>query len=206
MIGLSSAEHIKALMVDYFLKSSQSVIIGNEIVYGIEQRMVDLVLLENPHITAVEIKAKNDSFRRLPEQLSECQKIFSYVYMVVTANHLAKALNEVPKDIGLYLVNENENIVIIREAKLQKKASKQDLLATINASFLKARYPEYKKYDADKLRRALARQKVVVIRDLLYDFLKNKIAPRFEVFLTEKGLCTHVDDIFLLSFPSKSIL
>ena len=205
MVGLSSAEYIKALMIDYLLKDNQNILIGNEIMYGIEQRMVDLIMLET-HITAIEIKAQNDSFRRLPEQLGEYQKIFSYIYLVVTANHLAKALSMVSQDIGLYLVDENEEIKLVRKAKLQRKASKQDLLATISASFLKKRYPAYKKYDADKLRLVLSRQKTSVIRSLLYDFLEDRITPRFNAFLLERGLCTHVDDIFLLSFPSKTII
>lgn len=206
MINLSSAEHIKALMVDYFLESNQNILIGNEVVYGIEQRMVDLVVLENHNIIAIEIKAKNDSFRRLPEQLCECQKNFSHIYLVVTANHLAKALSLLPQEVGLYLINESEKVVLIRKARSQKKTSKQDMLATINASFLKKRYPDYKKYDADKLRQVLSRQKTTVIKELLYDFLTEKIAPRFETFIMEKGLCTHIDDIFLLSFPSKTII
>lgn len=205
MVGLSSAEYIKALMIDYLLKDNQNILIGNEIMYGIEQRMVDLIMLET-HITAIEIKAQNDSFRRLPEQLGEYQKNFSYIYLVVTANHLAKALSMVSQDIGLYLVDENEEIKLVRKAKLQKKASKKDLLATISASFLKKRYPAYKKYDADKLRLVLSQQKASVIRSLLYDFLEDRITPRFNAFLMERGLCTHVDDIFLLSFPSKTII
>ena len=74
-IGLNSATYIKALIIDYLLKQNSNIIIGNEVMYGVERRMVDLIVLNDSNITAIEIKAQKDSFRRIIDQIREYKKI-----------------------------------------------------------------------------------------------------------------------------------
>lgn len=69
--GLQSAGYIKCLFIDYLLSRSKELIIGNELMYGIKRKVVDLVVLQNKKIIAVEIKSDSDNLSRLEEQISE---------------------------------------------------------------------------------------------------------------------------------------
>ena len=52
--------------------------------YGIKRKVVDLVVLQNKKIIAVEIKSDSDNLSRLEEQISEYKKIFDYVLIITT--------------------------------------------------------------------------------------------------------------------------
>ena len=67
--GLNSAEYIKCLFIDFLLSKGEVQIIGNEFMYGIKRKVVDLVVLKNDKIIAVEIKSDSVNLKRLEEQI-----------------------------------------------------------------------------------------------------------------------------------------
>lgn len=69
--GLNSAEYIKCLFIDYLLSKDEDSIIGNEFMYGIKRKLVDLVVLKKHKTIAVEVKSNNDNLIRLEEQIKE---------------------------------------------------------------------------------------------------------------------------------------
>lgn len=70
----------------FLLSKGENLIIGNEFMYGIKRKVVDLVVLKNDKIIAVEIKSNSDNLKRLEEQILEYKKIFDYVLIVATEN------------------------------------------------------------------------------------------------------------------------
>lgn len=81
--GLNSAEYIKCLFIDFLLSKGEDQIIGNEFMYGVKRKVVDLVVLKDDKIIAVEIKSDSDNLKRLEEQILEYKKIFDYVLTIV---------------------------------------------------------------------------------------------------------------------------
>lgn len=51
--------------------------------YGVKRKVVDLVVLKDDKIIAVEIKSDSDNLKRLEEQILEYKKIFDYVLTIV---------------------------------------------------------------------------------------------------------------------------
>lgn len=75
LFGLNSAEYIKCKFIDFMLSKNYELIIGNELMYGIKRKLVDLVVLKNNKIFAIEIKSNNDNLNRLKEQIEEYKKV-----------------------------------------------------------------------------------------------------------------------------------
>lgn len=205
-IGLNSATYIKALIIDYLLDQNPRIIIGNEVMYGAERRMVDLIVLNDSNITAIEIKAQKDSFKRMTDQIREYKKIFSYVYIYITENHLQRATQSLSDDIGIYIITNNNEIKLIRRATKQVKLDKSAMLSSINSSYLYKLSPEKKDLNADEIRIFYQKKSMKFLQRVLYDFFESKLKDQFNTFLSEKGNITHIEDIFLLSFPEKTII
>ncbi len=205
-IGLNSATYIKALIIDYLLKQNSNIIIGNEVMYGVERRMVDLIVLNDSNITAIEIKAQKDSFRRIIDQIREYKKIFSYIYIYTTENHLQQATQYLSNDIGIYAITANDEIKLIRRATKQVKSDKSAILSSIKTSYLYKLSPDKKYLNADEIRIIYQKKSIKFLQKILYDYFQFKIKDQFNTFLSEKGNITHIEDVFLLSFPEKTII
>ena len=76
------AVELKAKFIDYILEQTQDITIGNEWTFGTNRSLVDLVLLSESSLTAVEIKSDRDRLDRLPEQIANYKLIFDFVYVL----------------------------------------------------------------------------------------------------------------------------
>lgn len=195
----NSAEYLKSRLIDFFIQNNNNIIIGNEVMYGISRRVVDLLILEDRGLLAVEIKGDNDDFRRLDEQIKEYSKIFDYIIICTTKKHLERLLAYIADDIGIYLVIEDV-VKRIRKPKKQRKHDKMDLLCTINAYYLNQSLDLKGKLNSDEIREYIYKQKGVrEIERLLYTYLYSKIKDKYLLFLSDRGTFTHADDIPILS-------
>ncbi len=200
------ANYIKSLLVDLLISQNDNIVLGSEVMYGIEKKLADILLLKSDRTTAFEIKSKYDSFSRLQSQLDEYCKLFNYVYVVIDESHMKKiSTMELQQAIGLISVTSSGDFKFIKKAKLQKSLIKSEMAYTINIEYIKRYYPELKG-DSDTIRLFLCRKAIKTVEALFYSFLMNKIEPRFKLFLDQRGSYTHTDDLFLLSFPNSIIL
>ncbi|KAA6349405.1 hypothetical protein EZS27_003118 [termite gut metagenome] len=101
------------------LSFSNDFFIGNEIMYGTKRKLIDLLILKDNQLTAIEIKADNDDLRRIEEQINESKKIFDYIIVCTTMIHFEKIMHLLSNDIGIYSVNKH-SINIVRKPKKQK--------------------------------------------------------------------------------------
>ena len=202
------ANYIKTLIVDYFIEQYHDIAIGNEVMYGTEKRLVDILVLKSGRTTAIEVKSKYDSFARLEGQIVEYRKIFNYIYIGLDESLITK-LNNISgfDDIGVIIVTKEGKLKIHRKPKIQQKLQKKEMLHTVNTEYIKRCYPNlFMRNNPDEIRYILGKKSIKIIEALLYTFLMHKIEPRYKVFLSQRGSCTHTDDLFLLSFPFKEIL
>lgn len=93
---------IKARFIDHILNSfcSDNICIGQEVMYGTNRLLADLVLVADGKLYAFEIKAYNDDLRRIENQLANYRKIFDFIYVITTENHLANIRNIHQKKVG----------------------------------------------------------------------------------------------------------
>ncbi len=198
--GLQSAEYIKCLFIDYLLSRSKELIIGNELMYGIKRKVVDLVVLQNKKIIAVEIKSDSDNLSRLEEQISEYKKIFDYVLIITTEKHASRISEIVPSEIGIYVFKENLLMKKFRNPRIQRNKDKVEMLYSINAKYLcKLEGLTLSKYDTDEIRLKYAKRRTSSIQEILLMYLTQKYKERFTLFMNERGLLTHIEDLSLLS-------
>lgn len=61
------------------------------------------IAIINGHITGYELKSAKDNLRRLPKQVLYYSKIMDYCNLVVSDNHLEKAMEIIPDYWGIYL-------------------------------------------------------------------------------------------------------
>ena len=195
----TESQIIKSILIDFLMtKFPDNLLIGNEVMYGSKRKLVDLLVLKNNALTAVEIKSKNDDIRRLSEQIEEYKKVFDYIIICTTIVHLQKTML-LPNDIGIYCINE-QNIEIVRKPKKQDKLDKTEMLFTINSNFLKKKLPkEINVENSDEVRKRYIKESTKKIHNLFVDYLHKKVEPKFNLFLEHRGTHTLIDDIPLLS-------
>ena len=197
---LNSADYIKCLFIDYLLSKNKDLIIGSELMYGIKRKVVDLVVIQNNKTIAVEIKSNNDNLSRLNEQISEYKKIFDYVLIVTTEKHVEHICKIAPPEIGIQIVEENRIFKIFRNPRIQKNKDKQEILFSINAKYLsKLEGLSLSKHNADEIRQKYAKRRISYIQEILLMYLIQKYKERFALFLNERGLLTHIEDLSILS-------
>ena len=198
--GLNSAEYIKCLFIDYLLYKKENQIIGNEFMYGLKRKVVDLVVLKKNRTFAVEIKSSNDNLIRLEEQIREYKKVFDYVLIVSTEKHKNNIIEKTSDDIGIYIVQDDLSIIKFRNPSIQKNKDKIELLYSVNARYLcKIGNYSYGKYNSDELRSLFAKKRISYIQEILFTYLSEKYNNKFNLFISERGVNTHIEDLCILS-------
>lgn len=199
---INSAENIKSQIIDFFITSfSNDLFIGNEVMYGTKRKIIDLLVLKDNQITAIEIKADNDDLRRLDEQVNESKKIFDYIIVCTTLIHLEKIKRILPDDIGIFIINEH-GVKKVRQPKKQKGLDKNEMLFTINSNYLRKKMPSPTyNINSDEVRQHYNKTNIDKVHNLFIDYLQQKIRLKYNLFLQNRGEVTHIEDISLLSTP-----
>jgi len=205
-LDLSNENIIKAFLIDSLLKRNEAqTLFGNEVIFGSKGRHADLLYLTN-NIKAYEIKAQNDDFRNLKLQLSDYKKVFDFLYLIVTENHFTKAKQTVRNNEGLVVITTKLEFEIYKEAKQIKKHNKDEILGTINASFLKDYFHLPTNFSASEARKYLKQKSIEELEKVLFEFLCDKLTAKNSLFFSERGNTTHFEDVGLLSFRDESEL
>lgn len=194
---LRTAEPLKCRVIDFFLNKTDDIIIGNEVMYGTQRKVVDLLLIKKEFMHAIEIKGDNDNLQLLSTQIREYTKVFDYVYVFTTNKHKDKLIQTLPNSIGLYII-EAKRISKIRCPQKQHLQNKQEMLYSINSQYLISQGIKSGR-NSDETRSLLSKTSFREIHSLLINFYKRKLAPKFFQFTNERGNVTHIDDIPLLN-------
>ena len=202
---IASAEYIKAKVIDYLVANNEEIVLGNEIMYGTKRKKVDLLMLNDALLTAIEIKSSVDSLERLEEQVIEYSKIFNYTIVCCTNKHFSKIHKTIPKGIGLMLFS-NDTIELKRKPVLRKKLEKDEILYSIPSYFLRHKLDNKSQYiNSDEIRRILSTLSVNRLQAMLYSYYSSKLYDNYKMFQKEIGEQTHIDDIPLLSLTSTKV-
>lgn len=201
---LSNAYVIKAMFVSSILKGeinlfpNKDLLIGQEVMYGKHQNFADLVVLYNNRTYAIEIKAQNDNFRRLNSQIENYRKVFDYVYVLATQNHI-NALKDIDyQGVGIISID-NDAFKIVKRGRLQNKFSKEDILESVPVSYLTKKFVLKKSLSACAVRNELVKKNVTELKKTLFEYFNFKIEDKFKNFIEEKGEVVQYEDISMLS-------
>lgn len=200
-----SAEYLKTKIIDYLIKKDQSVILGNEVMYGTKRKVVDLLMLDNCYLTGIEIKSATDNLNRLNEQVNEYRKIFNYTIICTTSNHYPQVHKIVPKDIGLLLFS-NNTLLLKRKPRLRKILDKNEILYTIPSNYLRKELKiKNHSFNSDEIRNILLQESNMKIQSFLHSYLRTKLSNNYKIFKKGKGEESHIDDIPLLSLRATKV-
>ena len=195
MTPLHKADILKSLYIDYAIDKfgADNVIIGNEIMYGTSRKVVDLLLLKSKHTYAVEIKSDEDNYLRLNEQISEYKQLFDYVSVVVGGNHKKSIQSKLPKDVGIFVI-ENQTVTQLQRPSKQKKLSKAEILFSIPSMYLhKLSGSNSRDLDSDEIRGRFQKSALTTIRRTFYNYLHEKLYSKYRTFIDARGESTYVD-------------
>lgn len=197
-LTIRPSDIIKAKVIDFLIEKFDGVVIGDEVMYGSNRKVVDLLALYNGETYAIEIKSVKDDLRRLPEQISEYSKIFDHTLVFTTKEHLSKIKQLSKAKVSIFEFGANETI----DGKLLEKRNnvqKGEMLATMNATFIRKSLNIAKFRDSDDIRKKAMRYKKEDIHSLLYGYFVEKCYAPYKLFLKERNEVTEVDDLILLS-------
>lgn len=95
-----------------------------------------------------------------------------------------------------------ENLLMkkFRNPRIQRNKDKVEMLYSINAKYLyKLEGFTLSKYDTDEIRLKYAKRRTSSIQEILLMYLTQKYKERFTLFMNERGLLTHIEDLSILS-------
>lgn len=128
---------IKAAIINNFArKTAKEFIVCNELTFSSHNRIADLVFCKENKTYAFEIKAWTDDFRRLGPQLDMYCRIFDYIYLAITSNHIS-SIASLPSYVGIIHFSRLGSIKYIRKATRNPNIDKQEILMSIPISFIR---------------------------------------------------------------------
>ncbi|KJU76589.1 protein cII [Ectopseudomonas oleovorans] len=132
---------IKALFLDHLLKNGRinfSSLIVSEMNLAGKIRRVDLSIIQEKELIAIEIKSEKDSLARLNGQLEEYRKYFDRVIVVVAPKFVETTIRMSGKEIEVWEAS-SDHVKVARRGKLIKdikKPSYLDLMTRREVSFI----------------------------------------------------------------------
>lgn len=198
-----TAEKLKCRIIDYLLQKHPNIIIGNEIMFGSSRNSADLLAILNNNIIAIEIKSKDDNLNRLRSQIDEYAKVFDKIIIYCSHDKIDDILKIIAeKPIGLYCISEN-CITKMQKAMTNNSTCKEEMLASMPASYLKKVFKLNWKLNSDETRMQLYYKSKKLIHKYLHDFYTEKITPSFKLYIRERGDISVIDDLPILSKESR---
>lgn len=213
MNKIANADIIKAIFIDKVLnneislfENEEEILIGHEVMYGVQKLFADLVLFTPQKMIAIEIKAYHDNFKRLDNQLQGYRKLFDSVYVLITENHVEKIKSLPYKWFGILEITNDRNITLRRKAKNIQKFSKEDILETMPIKYLCEYFKIKHNKLAEDIRLDLRKKTIKDLKKALNTYMERKMGYKFQNFEHERGNVSHYEDISILSMNRLSVL
>ncbi len=193
----------KCILIDYLISENPGWNIAVEVPYFSGKRRVDLLAITaQGQSIAFEIKSDVDSLDKLSAQVSDYQKAFDFLYLVVARKFVSnKQIKKLPSTIGLIEIY-NGNIIKLRNAKLNNPLKKYLVRFLWKNQMLKF---GNKSEPIETIRnRILHKLPKKEIHELAIRALLDRYTGRYELFLREKSARTHPEDIDFLTKKNQS--
>jgi hypothetical protein len=138
---------LKSITDDYH-NSSKSLVIQELGICQGDTRIDIAVITGSLH--GYEIKSARDTLERLPNQRDSYNKIFDYITLVVSTNHLRKSLQQIPDWWGVCEAKTVESGVLLSNFRSCGKNTEIDPLAVVQLLWRDEALETLEEYDLDK--------------------------------------------------------
>ena len=91
---------------------------------------IDIAIV-NGSTWGIEIKGETDNLNRLPNQIQVYSKIFDYIEIVCTKNHLTGVKKIVPKYWGIIMVAEENGVISCKQVRQPQKNMSKEMSAVV---------------------------------------------------------------------------
>jgi hypothetical protein len=195
---------IKRALVQKLIAQGNIEAISAEFPFEFGRRRADLICAREGKIYAYEIKSKFDNTDRLAEQIKSYLKLFDFVSVVCDKKHLAKILNIIPPNVGVYISSE-VGISSKREAKQIKNS---DTIMTLDALPMGALRQTFKlsaksKLElCEKIKTLFSKE---IIRSEFRKHITKKHGTQTNIFKNEISNIVTLDDVLLLEFTCNNL-
>lgn len=169
------------------------------------RRKADVLVTGPSRLSAIEIKGPRDNFHRLAAQLGDYQRMFLDVSLAVPAQHLAVARLQIPSKVGIVLLGPN-GAEWVRRPRARLRLNATDAVRWLDSNDLSALLGStvVRQQGIEAARRlALASHSAAGLTRLALLAVSARSQERFAAFLKEKGPAVDLDDLQLLTLPSK---
>lgn len=173
------ASDIKNLVADYITSHCGKVNIASEVMYGSSRRVVDMLFIYKNNLYGIEIKSEADNTLRLPGQLAEYEKLFDYILIFSSKNHINKINDIINDGVGLFAIKDN-SIVKIKNPSKNYNVDKMEMLNTIPSTVIKSKLNLLGNINSDDIRKIAKRISKKRIHDMLLAYLNELISNRQE--------------------------
>lgn len=171
---------IKALVLNHLYESgfiNDDACVINEFTIDKFARRVDLAIVKNQQLYAIEIKSDSDNLDRLEGQLSKYLEYFDKVIVIAASKHLTKVLENSPPNVGVWEVKDS-CLKVKRRGKLSLIKDKSGFIRSLKVSELK-KAANRKKIHVKALNRrvledSLSNSTAVFLRSCLMESLNQR--------------------------------
>lgn len=196
-----TAEDIKAILIDYLLQTTPNLnIIISELPFSPKtKQLADLVYIQQSNTFAFEIKGAKDNLARLSKQINGYIHTFNYVFLVLHKKFFqSKKFPRIPQSVGIYIIDDNEKLTLIKGATSNTKITKQALMSMLWKQELQA---EMGTLEGKKLRNKFFKLPLEQAQHLVLQKISDRYQKRFHLFIQERGTKTRTEDIKYLRVP-----
>lgn len=181
--------------------------IGVELPFLGGRHRSDVVVASPTRLSAIEVKAPKDDIRRLGSQLGGYREAFLDVSVATVPSNFDLVRQAVPEYAGLIVISES-GVRIVRHPMKRSRLNKDAALTWLKSSELRLilakRANPYRDTTITDMR-DLARRKLTVF-ELSVAAVRSayeRILPRYERFLEERGDVITEDDLRTLTLPDR---
>ena len=177
-------EFIKWLINKY---KKQDIVIGNEVLFSIQECRADIVVFRNNKMYAYEIKSDSDNFINIENQVEQYLTTFDYTYIIITKKHLKQIENLSQFNIGIVLYN-NKQFKVLKKALISKQILKKNIVSFLHYKELQLLYklPVSNKIPIHTYRNIIEKKcSSKSIQKLAYQTLKERYLKLYKLFLND---------------------
>lgn len=169
------ANHMKIQIANFIHKKFGIIPIASEVMYGSSRKVVDMMFIYKENLYGIEIKSYADNVQRLPGQLNEYGKVFDYIIIFSSENHICEIKSMIDPGIGLYQVDDRDIEQIIRPKKNNNR-SKLEMLSCIPSNIIRRYFSIKGNYDSHEIRMIASKKSIRDIHNLLINHFRDYIA------------------------------
>lgn len=122
------ANKIKILFIRWLLKKFPDSIIGNEVLFSINQYRTDILQIQSNKTHAFEIKSDRDNLANIEIQLKNYLETFDYTNLIVTEKYDLGKIQNIDNRVGIFVVTKLGKFKKIRNAKLSRSIKTKNIL------------------------------------------------------------------------------